>query len=72
MAQMDFLVAGPKTTGLESVLLSLNKAFGKAGRGGGGGAVLRLILFSGVEVLMSSVPGEVSDLEEKLKSGVEA
>ena len=69
---MDFLVGGPKTTGLESVLFSPNKAFGTAGRGGGGGAVLRLILFSGVEVLMSLVPGEISDLEEKLKSGVEA
>ena len=52
---------------------SVNKALGATGRGGGGGAALRLVLTSGVEVLMLPPPGESSDLaESKLKSGVEA
>lgn len=51
---------------------SVNKVLGAAGRGGGGGAALRLVL-SGVEVLMLPFLGESSEFaESKLKSGVEA
>lgn len=50
----------------------VNNALGIAGRLGGGGAALRLLLWSGVEVLMLLVPCALSNLGEILKSGVEA
>ena len=51
------------------VFTSVNNTLGAAGRGGGGGAALRLLLVSGVDVLMS---GESEREEIVLRSGVEA
>ena len=70
---MDVFINKPGLFAGVSGFPLVNKALGATGRGGGGGAALRLVLASGVEVLMLPLPDVSSDLaESKLKSGVEA